>query len=189
MRLRKMAAGIVAAAMAFASLPHVVSASSSEPEFGVGDTFYVNFDPETGTPNSEPFTDWGWAGSITGEAGYGCTILSSNTIGVSTSCMVNSYAHRGKKITIPEKIAGYTVTQIGYEAHRDDGSTYNSRCIGGFASITIPDTVTTIYQGAFSENILLEEIKFGANSQLKLIDQNAFSRLSFFKVDHNSCKC
>lgn len=161
MRLRKMAAGVIAAAMAVASLPQAVSA---EPEFGVGDTFYVSYDGSTGEAKGEPTSGYNLIS-------YECTILNDGTISVGMLSSPAWYAYHGNKITIPDTIAGYTVTQL---------SNIDYRC--GFASVTIPDTVTTISQGAFSENVFLEEINFGANSQLKLIDQWAFQDCRSLKM-------
>lgn len=173
MRFRKMAAGVIAAAMAFASLPQVVSAESSDPVYGVGDEFWVTFDPDTGAVvDGKMHPDYG-ACTQEYNAAYACRILNDRTIAVITACMGNHYINQGKRITIPDTIAGYTVTQLG--GIGKNAVSNDDYFMGGFASITVPDTVTTIAEGAFSaHNVLLEEINFGTNSQLKLIDQWAF---------------
>lgn len=73
-----------------------------------------------------------------------------------------------QNITVPSQIGGYTVTTI------DKGSNYVD-------SVTIPDTVTTIGESAFADNFFLKEVNFGANSQLKLIDQWAFQNCRSLK--------
>ena len=147
---------------AFAANVDETPATSIE-DLKVGDTFYAPFDPNTGALDGDNlFTDFMDAVDNSNNAWYVCKLLSDNTIGISTGCIATEYAHEGCKITIPDKIGKYTVTEI------DDTS------LGGFSSITVPDTVTTINQGAFAYDLLLEEVNFGANSQLKLIDQWAF---------------
>lgn len=96
MRLRKMAAGVIAAAMAFASLPQVVSAESSDPVYGVGDEFWVAFNPDTGAVvDGKMYPDYrGSSGEY--NASYVCRILNDGTIAVMTHCMANHYIHRGR---------------------------------------------------------------------------------------------
>ena len=147
---------------AFAANVDETPATSIE-DLKVGDTFYAPFDPDTGALDGDNlFTDFMGAVDNSNNAWYVCELLSDNTIGISTGCIANEYAHEGCKIQIPDKIGKYTVTEI------DDTS------LGGFSSITVPDTVTTINQSAFAYDLFLEEVNFDANSQLKLIDQWAF---------------
>ncbi len=147
---------------AFAANVDETPATSIE-DLKVGDTFYAPFDPNTGALDGDNlFTDFMDAVDNSNNAWYVCKLLSDNTIGISTGCIATEYAHEGCKITIPDKIGKYTVTEI------------DETRLGGFSSITVPDTVTTINQSAFLGDLLLEEVNFGANSQLKLIDQWAF---------------
>ena len=177
MKLKKTAATLAAVAVmaSAAALPQTAqvfaktaNAAAADPlpvlNLQVGDEFYAPFDPNTGALDGDNkfFTDFMDAVDNSNNAWYVCKLLSDNTIGISTGCIATEYAHEGCKITIPDKIGKYTVTEI------DDTS------LGGFSSITVPDTVTTINQGAFAYDLLLEEVNFGANSQLKLIDQWAF---------------
>ncbi len=180
MKLKKIAAAFLAAAAALAlAMPSIgaVPADSTDTQFSVedlkaGDYFYVAFDPNTGDVISDPYDDIDKIAEIYGEedaAAYDCQVLSDGTISIQTSCWNNVLVHSGKKITIPKTICGYTVTQIG---HID---TAIARCIGGFSSVTIPDTVTAINKMVFYAIFTLEEVNFGENSQLKLIGQGAFS--------------
>ena len=144
--------------------------ATSIDDLKVGDVFYAVFNYNTGEVIGNPTTNWEGAvgfrdplnSDLNNNAWYECKLLSDSTIGISTECLANAYVHEGCKIQIPDKIGKYTVTEI------DDTS------LGGFSSITVPDTVTTINQGAFALDLLLEEVIFGAGSQLKLIDQWAF---------------
>lgn len=133
----------------------------------VGDDFFVDFDPETGEVIGEPYV-FDESDPYYGYAMYRCKVLNDETISVYTYNLVNRYLYKGNSITIPGTIGGYTVTEIG------DPTKENGICIGGYSSITIPDTVRTINKNAFAYNYCLEEIIFGENSQLKLIDRWAF---------------
>lgn len=177
MNIKKLSAAVIAAAvLAVAApmtgvLPDQLSVVASAAEYKAGDFFGVAMNPETGETFGEA-TDVMTAHQISSEefgngAVYDCQVLDDGTIRVYTYCMGNEFIHQGKKITIPTQIGGYTVTEIG-------GTSEDSHCVGGFSSITIPDTVKTINQAAFVNNFMLEEIKFGENSQLTLIDQWAF---------------
>ncbi len=181
MKIKKIAAVVAAAAVLAVAAPMTgvlpdmlsvtASAASPDPEpkpvkYKVGDVFAFAMNPETGETFGEA-TDVMAAHEISSKefgngAVYCCRILDDETISVSTYCMGNDFIHNGKEITIPSQIGGYTVTEIG------------SECVGGFSSITIPDTVKTINQAAFAFNFYLEEVNFGTNSQLKFIDQWAF---------------
>lgn len=184
MNIKKISAAVIAAAVLVVAAPMtgvlpdplsvVASAASPDPvqtEYKAGDFFGVAMNPETGETFGEA-TDVMTAHQISSEefgngAVYDCQVLDDGTIRVYTYCMGNEFIHQGKKITIPSTICGYTVTEIG-------GISEDSHCVGGFSSITIPDTVKTINPSAFAFNFYLEEINFGANSQLKLIDSWAF---------------
>ncbi len=178
MKIRKFAAAAAAiAVLAVAApmtgvLPYPLSVTASAAEYKAGDFFCVAMNPKTGETFGEATTDVITAHQTSSEefkssgAVYECKVLEDGTIKVATYCMGNYFIHQGKKITIPSEICGYTVTEIG-------GISEDS-CIGGFSSITIPDTVKTIDPAAFAFNFYLEEINFGANSQLTLIDQWAF---------------
>lgn len=184
MNIKKISAAIITAAVLAVAAPMtgvlpdplgvVASAASPDPvqtEYKAGDFFGVAMNPETGETFGEA-TDVMSAHQISSEefgngAVYDCQVLDDGTIRVYTYCMGNEFIHQGKKITIPSEICGYTVTEIG-------GIGEDSHCVGGFSSITIPDTVKTINPSAFAFNFYLEEINFGANSRLKLIDSWAF---------------
>lgn len=163
MRLRKIAAGILAAAMAVMSVPQAASAVDfdvdlSPNQFEVGDIFYVKADKNTGNVIGDPQKEEDYA---EGELYYGCKVLSDGTIGISAPMRkhVSIYQYR---ITLPDTVAGYTVTQLGYPARTDSFDRFGNY----FASINVPDTVQIIDNGAFWGNVALEEINFGANSQL-----------------------
>ena len=57
-----------------------------------------------------------------------------------TTCLVKSYAGSATSLTIPDKIEGMTVTEIGEEAFMD-----NKKLV----SIDLPDTITVIRARAF----------------------------------------
>ncbi len=175
MTLRKISA-VIAAALAltviapstgaFPTIGTAVSAATTDPasvlDLNVGDIFYAVFDPNTGAVVGEPTTDVYEAAGSEYAAYYKCIVLSDSTINITTESVGNKYAHEGCRITIPEKIGNYTVTEIRKARE------------GGFSSITVPDTVTKINQAAFNGDILLEEVHFGENSQLKFIDKWGF---------------
>ena len=171
MKLKKAAAALAAVAVmaSAAALPQTAqmfamtaSAAEQKPtsmeDLKVGDKFYATFDPNTGAVVGEPTIDVNEAADSEYAAYYKCIVLSDSTINITTESVGSKYAHEGCKITIPEKIGKYTVTEIRKAKE------------GGFSSITIPDTVTKINEGAFNGDILLEEVHFGENSQLKFID-------------------
>ena len=69
-------------------------------------------------------------------------------------------------VVIPSEVNGIPVTSIGWDAFRE---------CDRLTSITIPDSVTDIYMGAFYYCTNLENMMFGTNSELKLIDIVAFA--------------
>lgn len=171
MKIKKIAAAVAAMAVLAVAAPMTgvlpnplgVTASAEEVSLNVGDLFQAAFDRGTGAPMSDK--PQSFEESVgTSDSYYECKILSDNTVCVCIKVMGNQYFGRGESIVIPEKIGGYTVTEIGIDGPG----------MGGFKSITIPDTVKVINKGAFAKNLFLEEVKFGANSQLELIDQWAF---------------
>lgn len=166
MKLRKITAALTAAAILAAAapvtgaLPDVMgvtaSAASPDPaqtEYKMGDKFYAVFDGENWVTDSDVTEEMLGISTLLWE----CTVLTSDTVSVH---FISPVIHI-PDITYPSQISGYTVTAI------DSGGNYVD-------SVTVPDTVTTIGESAFADNVSLKEVKFGANSQLKMIDKWAF---------------
>lgn len=78
-----------------------------------------------------------------------------------SSCAVTGYLGSSLDVTIPDKLDGYTVTEIGMNAFKDDGLT----------SVVIPDTVQMIGSNAFYGNKLSSVT---LSSSVWLIGVNAF---------------
>ena len=159
MKFRKILVGALAAAMVTAAVPLSVTVSAEG--YNVGDFFYAAFNSSTGEvvalyENLQEVRDNG-----TYTAVYDCEVLDNKSIAVTVDCFNNIFINKGERITVPSAINGYTVTEI-------------NGCTGGYASVTIPDTVKKIRNYAFILNVYLEEIKFGANSQLEVIGSQAF---------------
>lgn len=166
MNIKKITAVLAAAAMLTVAapmtgvLPDPLSVKVSAEEYEVGDSFYAGISFESG--------------EVTGEIDkyptgldYYCTVKPDGTIKIVLR-FINptdtfAVALYEKTLTIPSEINGYTVSEIC------DGF-YKAGC----KKVVIPDTVTTIGQSAFANSYFLEEVEFGSNSQLKLIDQWAF---------------
>lgn len=168
MKIKKISAIVMIAAVLALSapitgaLPNPLGVTASAEEYKAGDQFWVSFDTETGKVTGEPEV----LSEPSRNVFYRCTVLEDGTISVALDFWFEyggaDYEFRGNSITIPDKICGQIVTVIeGWSK-------------GGFSSITIPDTVTTISENAFSNAFYLEEVKFGANSQLKTIGESAF---------------
>ena len=158
MKLRKILAGALAAAMVTVAAPFSVTVSAEG--YNVGDEFYAEFNSSTGEV-VQLYDDMAYVLDGTYNAFYQCEVLDDKSIAVAVNCFLNSFIHEGESITIPSEINGYTVTEI-------------MGCVGGYASITIPDTVKIFRESAFTSNFYLEEIKFGENSQLEVIGKHAF---------------
>lgn len=173
MNIKKITTAAVAAAILAVAAPVTgvlpdllsVTASADSPdpvqtEYKAGNKFYAVHDGEkwiTGSNVTEEMMD-------ISALQWVCTVLSSDTVSVH---FIMPTMHISD-ITYPSQISGYTVTAI------DKGNIYVD-------SVTIPDTVTTISESAFADNITLEEVKFGANSHLKLIDKWAFQNCRSLK--------
>ena len=67
-----------------------------------------------------------------------------------TTCKVVSYSGTASSLTIPEKVNGMTVTEIGEEAFMDNKY---------LVSIDLPDTITVIRARAFKNCSNLSEMK------------------------------
>ena len=167
MKVKKVAAAFTAAAVLAAAapmtgaLPDVMSVSvgaESFAQYKVGDVFYAAFDGE------KWFTDYTDKPGAVSDISWVCTVLEDNTISVH---YISSAASHSPDF-VPSQIAGYTVTAI------DSGAYWTG-------TVTIPDTVISIGDSAFADCDELEEVKFGTNSQLKLIDQWAFQNCRSLK--------
>lgn len=157
---------------------------TSEPispdELEVGDVFCVKVDTNTGNVIGDPQADISYNDY---DLYYACKVLSDETIGIITQTLSENFSPY--RITIPDTIAGYTVTQLGYgeSVKYSDGTSYDYdiKFDTALASINVPDTVQVIEGSAFSKNVTLEEINFGANSQLKSIGSYAFENCCSLK--------
>lgn len=157
---------------------------TSEPispdELEVGDVFCVKVDTNTGNVIGDPQADISYNDY---DLYYACKVLSDETIGIITQTLSENFSPY--RITIPDTIAGYTVTQLGYgeSVKYSDGTSYDHDIMfdTALASINVPDTVQTIEPHAFWNNVTLEEINFGANSQLKSIGSYAFENCCSLK--------
>lgn len=159
MKLKKILAGALAAAMAAAAMPLSVTVSAAD--YNVGDKFYAEFDKTTGEVVAVYDDVDQFLSNAASNYCYECNVLNDNSVAVTLNRIGIAYSNVGGKITIPSEINGCPVTEI-------------THCYIGFASVTIPDTVKIIYDNAFSSNVYLEEIIFGKNSQLEIIDYCAF---------------
>ena len=81
---------------------------------------------------------------------------------------VDRYTGRESNITIPSKLGGYTVTQIGDYTVKD--GVFKDKAF--IQSVTIPSSVQYIYQNSFKGCTGLRSVKF--NEGLKSIYDNAF---------------
>ena len=105
---------------------------------------------------------------------------------------IRSYTGHRRYITIPDYIEGRIVSSIGagafagetrlrevnlpkYLVRIKDDAFYGC---SNLISMTIPDTVTEIGEGAFMDNVRMSSVVFGENSQLKIIGASAFAGLS-----------
>lgn len=158
---------------------------TSEPispdELKVGDVFYVKVDTNTGNAIGDLQAD---IPAYDFDLYYACKVLSDGTIGIVTKTHSNSLSQY--RITIPDTIAGYIVTQLGYgeTTTYPDGSAAHfchNFATTALASLNVPDTVQAIETNAFFNNVSLEEINFGANSQLKDIGSYAFENCRSLK--------
>lgn len=146
-------------------------------DYEIRDIFYAGIDAD-GNFNGKVVSgemysnDWGTALEILDAPhssldAYRCTVKSDGTIKIAYELLPATYYKlHGKTLTVPSEIYGYTVSEI---ESGDQDFHYS-----GFNKIFIPDTVTTIGYSAFIFCLDLEEVEFGENSQLKLIDQWAF---------------
>ena len=169
MKSKKILAGALAAVMVTAAAPLSVSVSAAE--YSVGDRFFVDIDDDANNKVLDDASDMMFLGAC-----LECTVLSDSTIGVNTYSGGNYLLYGFGDLVIPSKINGFTVTNM----------TSFSFC--AFTSITIPDTVTSLDEGAFyisdnlqikdadTTNTYLEKIVLGKNSQLKSIGKNAFKK-------------
>ena len=173
MDVKKFAAVFTAAAVLTVAapmtgvLPNTLSVSvgaESSAQYKAGDVFYAAFDGEKWVTDTDEFGDEVMAVSGLGVC-WVCTVLPDNTISVHYICPMI----RLRPTTVPSQIAGYTVTAI------DAGA-------GWSGTVTLPDTVTTIGESAFAYSDDLVEVKFGPNSQLKLIDRWAFENCRSLKT-------
>lgn len=174
MNIKKIFAAVVTAAvLAVAApmtgvLPDTLGVVASAAEYKVGDEFYAAFNRDTGEVIGEPSKDWDAISGLSSDL-LSCKVLSDTAVAVHYTPSFG-VMHSGGAVVYPSKVGTYTVTEL------DEQGVY-----GLMDSITIPDTVTTIGHSAFLNNIFLKEVKFGANSQLKLIDQWAFQNCRSLK--------
>ena len=84
---------------------------------------------------------------------------------------ITKYVGNGGAVVIPKQIRGAEVYYIG---HAFDGCT-------SVTSVTIPDSVTSIWSSAFRGCTGLETVTFGADSVLREIGSSAFSGCSSLK--------
>ena len=102
----------------------------------------------TPTPTPEPIA----------ETADGYTILDARSCSYSelgnNSIQIDKYTGNAEKLSIPEYLNGYRVTQIAYDAFRDTG----------IIRIELPDSVTEINGNIFEENYKLAEIRVSENN-------------------------
>ena len=103
------------------------------------------------------------APGITAYSG-GCTFSVYSDHAEVTSIYGSNLGETGK-YTIPDSVWGVPVTSIGY----------NARCSSEIKSLTIPASITTIREKAFSGGSELAEIIFEDRSALNWVDKDAFS--------------
>ncbi|MDE6728565.1 MAG: leucine-rich repeat domain-containing protein, partial [Oscillospiraceae bacterium] len=172
MKIKRLSAAVMAAAvLAVAApvtgvLPNPLGMTSSASEYKAGDVFYAGLAEDGTVPyivtaeeyEADPANLYGV---------YQCTVKSDGTIKIGCHGAITPYPQFGKTLTIPSEINGYTVTELGTSDKYSFG-------IFGCKKVVIPDTVTTIGESAFWKSCFLEEVEFGVNSRLKLIDQWSF---------------
>ena len=105
-----------------------------------------------------------------------------------TTGVIRQYIGDVKELTIPAEIGGVTITGIDPYALTGKDFTYINLQIpltelpnnlfaglGNLASITLPETITSVGESAFENCASLLNITFGANSKLTSIGDYAFS--------------
>ncbi len=159
------------------------------------DMFCAGIDTENGSLDGSVQTGSSWELPDSFSAlYYECTVKSDGTISI--CCKDNSWgeAEFGETLTIPAKIGGYTVSEIGgsfgysfKEVKFESGpelKTIGESAFSNWASletISIPDSVETIDGNAFYYCEKLKEIKFGDGSALNQIGDGAFAMCTSLK--------
>lgn len=178
MNIKKLSAAVMAAAvLAVAApvtgvLPDTLGVVANAANYEVGEIFYAGIGSDGNFNGLVASGSIGEAIGVLQEYGsdnystdaYRCTVKSDGTLKIAYELLpAMSYKLYGKTLTIPSEIDGYRVTEI-------ESNFAKSGC----QKVVVPDTVTTISKSAFEFSFFLEEVEFGSNSQLKLIDQWAF---------------
>lgn len=181
MKFRKITAAVAAAAVLAAAapitgvLPDTLGVVASAANYEVGEIFYAGIGSDGNFNGLVASGSIGEAIGVLQEYGsdnystdaYRCTVKSDGTLKIAYELLpAMSYKLYGKTLTIPREIDGYKVTEI----ENNNLGFAQSGC----QKVVVPDTVTTIGDSAFAFSCFLEEVEFGENSQLKLIDQWAF---------------
>ena len=157
MKIKKMAAGVLAASMAVscmalsASAVTVEEAEAAVAAMNEGDIFLARFNEDGSLSQEfEIFEDYNIPPDDMPECGrkaYKCTVLSDGTLSITMAASMND-PNYGLYLVIPENIFGRTVTAIVVNPYMG----YNISVVfaSGSPSITIPATVTLIEPDAIS---------------------------------------
>ena len=157
MKIKKMAAGVIAASMAVscmalsASAVTVEEAEAAVAAMNEGDIFLARFNEDGSLSQEfEIFEDYNIPPDDMPECNkkaYKCTVLSDGTLSITMAASVND-PNYGLNLVIPENIFGRTVTAIVINPYMG----YNIGVVfaSGSPSITIPATVTLIEPDAIS---------------------------------------
>lgn len=173
--MRKIINFILSAIIAFSIIavtPATVTVSATS-SLKAGDKFFAQIDAKTGKVTGAVSTD----AFDLDDPMYRCVVKEDGTVSIElyfwspfeftqgAAFLDAKNLTPGEILTIPEKVNGYTVSEIA--------GTY------GFTSaavkkIVIPQTVQTISEYAFVKCFFLEEVEFAGKSQLKEIGYGAF---------------